>query len=128
MTRRRLSLSTVADAVVEMAVRFGWRHVAPVASNASIARALSAEPYGRWQVRRRVARMSFIRWLFSLNDLLPVNVGSRRARTVRPLAVAMLIWMFPATFLAYQQDRFEPLIEAVTQQIAESIVPAGGTP
>jgi hypothetical protein len=72
--------------------------------------------------------MSFIRWLFSLNDLLPADVGSRRSRTVRSLAVVMLIGMFPTTFIAYQQDRFEPLIEAVTQQITESIVPAGGAP
>lgn len=72
--------------------------------------------------------MSFIRWLFNLNDLVPVDVGSRRTRTVRSLAVVMFIWMFPATFIAHQQDRFEPLLEAVTQQITESIVPTGEAP
>jgi len=36
--------------------------------------------------------------------------------------------MFPATFIAYQQDRFEPLIQAITEQITESLVPTRATP
>jgi hypothetical protein len=66
--------------------------------------------------------------LFNINDLVPAEATSRRVRTIRSLFVVLLIGMFPATFVAYQQERFQPLIEAVTQQIMESVVPSGAAP
>ncbi len=72
--------------------------------------------------------MSFVRLLFSINDLVPAKVASRRLRTIRSFVVVLLIGMFPATFVAYQQESFQPLIEAVTQQVMESVVPSGVAP
>ncbi len=72
--------------------------------------------------------MSFVRWLFNINDLVPAEVTSRRVRTIRSFVVVLLIGMFPATFVAYQQERFQPLIEAITQQVMESVVPSEVAP
>lgn len=68
--------------------------------------------------------MSFVRFLFNLNDLVPTEATPRRLARVRPLAIVALIGLFPVTFVEYQQAKFEPMIQRVTQQITESIVPS----
>lgn len=68
--------------------------------------------------------MSFVRLLFQLNDLLPTEVTPKRWRRLRSLAAVAIIALFPAAFVDYQQARFEPMIERVTQQIVESVVPS----
>lgn len=99
-----------------------------LASGVSVARTRRPNLQRSGTDGRIVTGMSFVRLLFNINDLVPVEVTGRRVRTIRSLVVVLLIATFPATFVAYQQERFQPLIEAVTQQIMESVLPDGAAP
>lgn len=67
--------------------------------------------------------MSFVRMLFDLHDLIPTEATPKRLVRARYLLLVMLVALFPATFVEYQQAKFEPLIERVTRQVTEVVVP-----
>jgi hypothetical protein len=70
-------------------------------------------------LRRNVDSMRFIHWLFQLDGIVPYEVTRRRARSMRALAVILLVAAFPGVFIAYHQERLEPFVDRVTDQILE---------
>jgi hypothetical protein len=63
--------------------------------------------------------MKIIHWLFQLDGIIPYEVTRRRARSVRALAVVLLVAAFPGVFIAYHQERLQPFVDRLTEQIQE---------
>jgi hypothetical protein len=63
--------------------------------------------------------MRIIHWLFQLDGIVPYEVTHRRARSVRALAVILLVAAFPGVFIAYNQERLQPFVDRITAQIQE---------
>ena len=63
--------------------------------------------------------MKIIHWLFQLEGVIPYEVTQRRARSVRALAVVLLVAAFPGVFIAYHQERLQPFVDRLTEQIQE---------
>ncbi|MEX2550780.1 MAG: hypothetical protein WD638_11165 [Nitriliruptoraceae bacterium] len=63
--------------------------------------------------------MRLVHWLFHLDDLVPYEVTHRRARPLRAVAVAVLITILPGAFVAYHQERLQPLVDQLTEHIQE---------
>jgi hypothetical protein len=61
--------------------------------------------------------MRFIHWLFQLDGIGPYEVTHRRARSMRALAVILLAAAFPGVFIAHHQERLQPFIDRLTEQI-----------
>ena len=63
--------------------------------------------------------MKIIHRLFQLDGIIPYEVTQRRARSVRALAVVLLAAAFPGAYIAYHQERLQPFVDRLTEQIQE---------
>lgn len=63
--------------------------------------------------------MKIIHWLFQLDGIIPYEVTQRHARSVRALAVVLLVAAFPGAYIAYHQERLQPFVDRMTDQIQE---------
>lgn len=69
--------------------------------------------------RPTVGSMRIIHWLFQLDGVVPYEITHRRTRSVRALAVVLLVAGFPSAFIAYHQERLQPFVDRLTEQIQE---------
>ena len=63
--------------------------------------------------------MKIIHWLFQLDGIIPHEVTERCARSARALAVVLLVAACPGVFISYQQERLQPFVDRLTEQIQE---------
>lgn len=65
--------------------------------------------------------MRLVRWLFHVEGLVPYEVTHRRTRPIRTLALAVLIAAFPGIYIAYHQERLQPVVDQLTEHIQEVV-------
>lgn len=66
---------------------------------------------------RNVDSMRVIHWLFHLDGIVPYEVVQRRTRSMRAVAMILLVAAFPGAFVAYNQERLQPFVDRLTEHI-----------